>query len=86
MATQPGDDFMDAQWNAGRSNISWVFENGGAKSTFCSCMGQSASRARYPCILHAQKHNPNAQATITAYGPDRTERYVDSLGNASHCV
>lgn len=84
------DDFMDPYWDAARRHVRWVIvENAGAQATFCKCKTEVVSIPKdkgsrnYLCVLYAQMHNPEAERSIREYGPDRTDKYIASLGGTS---
>lgn len=69
-------DWQADNWKTARINITWVFGDEGAHTKYIHNLGSG----KFSALLEAQKGNTGAYESISAYGPDRTARFLQSIG------
>jgi hypothetical protein len=79
VAPSPNDDWMDQKWEVARINIKWVFADAGAHSKYIRNLGSG----KFDALLAAQAGNKGAYESISSYGPERTERFLKSIGRSN---
>ncbi len=67
----------DAKYDLARKNLTWIFENDGARSTYEAAIRDGSSK--FDAALQAQRHDDGAYNSIDAMGKSLVEQYISEV-------